>query len=121
MKDFDLSITICSWNTVDDLRACLASLTAIKGEANFEVIVVDNNSEDGSPKMVAEDFPWFRLEEMKQNLGFVGGQNYAAANRREFLLGLARIRTKIRLQQPHPHSPAAASTAARLRFAKWPI
>ena len=81
MKDFDLSITICSWNTVDDLRACLVSLTAIKGEANFEVIVVDNNSEDGSPKMVAEDFPWFRLEEMKQNLGFVGGQNYAAANR----------------------------------------
>ena len=26
MKDFDLSITICSWNTVEDLRACLVSL-----------------------------------------------------------------------------------------------
>ncbi len=82
MKDFDLSITICSWNTVDDLRACLASLTAIKDEANFEVIVVDNNSEDGSPKMVAEEFSWFRLEEMNQNLGFVGGQNYAAFHRK---------------------------------------
>ena len=77
MKDFDLSITICSWNTVDDLRACLASLTAIRGEAQFEVIVVDNNSEDASPTMVAEEFPWVRLEALKQNLGFVGGQNLA--------------------------------------------
>jgi len=78
MKDFDLSITICSWNTVDDLRACLASLTAIRSEANFEVIVVDNNSEDASPTMVAEEFSWVRLEAMKVNLGFVGGQNHAA-------------------------------------------
>ena len=82
MKDFDLSITICSWNTVDDLRACLASLEAIRHEASFEVIVVDNNSEDGSPIMVEKEFQWVHLEKMTQNLGFVGGQNYAAENRR---------------------------------------
>lgn len=82
MKDFDLSITICSWNTVDDLRACLASLTAIRDEANFEVIVVDNNSEDDSPTMVANEFSWVRLEAMSKNLGFVGGQNYGAEHRR---------------------------------------
>ena len=78
MKDFDLSITICSWNTVDDLRICLDSLTSIRQEANFEVIVVDNNSEDGSPTMVEETFKWVRLEKMSRNLGFVGGQNHAA-------------------------------------------
>jgi GT2 family glycosyltransferase len=78
MKDFDLSITICSWNTVDDLRACLGSLTEIRDEANFEVIVIDNNSEDGSPTMVAEEFKWVRLEAMSTNLGFVGGQNHGA-------------------------------------------
>ena len=82
MKDFDLSITICSWNTVDDLQACLASLTAIRDEAHFEVIVVDNNSEDGSPTMVENEFTWVRLEKMSQNLGFVGGQNYAAEHRK---------------------------------------
>jgi GT2 family glycosyltransferase len=81
MKDFDLSITICSWNTVDDLRACLESLHVIRHEASFEVIVVDNNSEDGSPTMVANEHPWVRLEAMSQNLGFVGGQNHAAAIR----------------------------------------
>ncbi len=82
MKDFDLSITICSWNTIDDLRACLASLTTIRDEAKFEVIVVDNNSEDGSPVMVSDEFQWVRLEAMSKNLGFVGGQNFAAENRK---------------------------------------
>ena len=82
MKDFDLSITICSWNTIDDLRACLASLTTIRDEATFEVIVVDNNSEDGSPVMVSDEFQWVRLEAMSKNLGFVGGQNFAAENRK---------------------------------------
>lgn len=82
MKDFDLSITICSWNTIDDLRACLASLMTIRDEAKFEVIVVDNNSEDGSPVMVSDEFQWVRLEAMNKNLGFVGGQNFAAQNRK---------------------------------------
>jgi GT2 family glycosyltransferase len=80
--DFDLSITICSWNTIEDLRACLKSLESVQNEANFEVIVVDNNSEDGSPFMVESDFPWVRLVKMTQNLGFTGGQNYAMSNRR---------------------------------------
>lgn len=77
MPDFDLSVTICSWNTQGDLRACLASLAERQDECRFEVIVVDNNSEDGSPEMVAREFPWTRLFRMGQNLGFTGGQNFA--------------------------------------------
>lgn len=82
MPDFDLSITICSWNTQEDLRACLASLEAVRGEANFETIVVDNDSEDKSAEMVEAEFPWVVLFKMKQNLGFTGGQNYAMERRR---------------------------------------
>lgn len=81
MPDFDLSVTICSWNTQDDLRACLASLWDVRDEAKFEVIVVDNNSEDGSPDIVERDFPWVRLFRMEENLGFTGGQNYAMERR----------------------------------------
>jgi len=77
VPDLDLSITICSWNTVDDLRACLKSLELVEDEATFEVIVIDNNSEDGSPQMVAQEFPWVRLEAMSVNLGFTGGHNHA--------------------------------------------
>ena len=88
MPDFDpdlaLSITICSWNTQADLRACLASLREVAREARFETIVVDNNSEDGSPDMVAAEFPEVRLERMSRNLGFTGGHNHAFAVRRAF-------------------------------------
>lgn len=73
----DISITICSWNTREDLRACLHSLELARGEAEYEVIVVDNNSNDNSADMVAEEFPWVRLERLYQNLGFAGGHNHA--------------------------------------------
>lgn len=77
----ELSVTICSWNTRDDLRACLASLQAVRDEAAFEVIVVDNNSADQSAEMVEAEFPWVRLEKMYKNLGFAGGHNHAIAMR----------------------------------------
>ncbi len=82
MPDFELSVTICSWNTQSDLRDCLASLEAIRDEISFEVIVVDNNSRDGSPDMVERGFPSVTLIRMDRNLGFTGGHNYAFEHRR---------------------------------------
>ena len=81
MPDFDLSITICSWNTIDDLRACLASLRAAKDEANFEVVVIDNASKDGSADMAETEFPEFRTLRQTKNLGFTGGHNLAIRER----------------------------------------
>lgn len=81
MPDFDLSITICSWNTQEDLRDCLRSLEQVRDEVRFEVLVVDNNSEDGSPEMVAVEFPWVRLFPLAENLGFTGGQNFLLERR----------------------------------------
>ncbi|MBI1757530.1 MAG: glycosyltransferase family 2 protein [Fimbriimonas ginsengisoli] len=81
MPDFELSVTICSWNTLAELEECLCSLEAALQETCFEVIVVDNNSEDGSPEMVERRFPWVRLYRMGQNLGFTGGHNFALAQR----------------------------------------
>lgn len=78
----ELTVTICSWNTRDDLRACLRSLEEVRSEAEFEVIVVDNNSGDFSADMVSEEFPWVRLERLFKNLGFAGGHNHAIALRK---------------------------------------
>ncbi len=78
----DLSITICSWNTVDELKICLESLNACRSEWNFEVIVVENNSADFSAEMVAEHFPWVRLLRQYQNLGFCRGHNLAIKERK---------------------------------------
>jgi hypothetical protein len=82
MPDFDLSVTICSWNTLEDTRACLVSLEKIRDEASFEVIVIDNHSRDGSPDMIEKEFPWVRLFRMDQNLGFTGGHNFALEHRK---------------------------------------
>ncbi|MBS1722068.1 MAG: glycosyltransferase family 2 protein [Armatimonadetes bacterium] len=83
MPDLSLTVTICSWNTVNDLRACLASLRE-ESETNrdFEVLVIDNASSDGSPDMVESEFPEFRQLRQSENLGFTGGHNLAIQERR---------------------------------------
>jgi len=77
MPDFDLSVCICSWNTREDLRACLASIQEVRGECALELIVVDNASEDQTAEMVEQNFPWVRLFKMDLNLGFGKGHNIA--------------------------------------------
>src|SRR5512138_2891102 len=47
----DVSISIVSLNTSDMLRACLNSLFQAAARVTFEVIVVDNGSQDGSREM----------------------------------------------------------------------
>jgi hypothetical protein len=81
MADLQVSVTICSWNTIADLQQCLQSLEAIREEVPFEVLVVDNSSTDKSPNMVMNNFPWVRLFPMEKNLGFTGGHNYALGQR----------------------------------------
>lgn len=78
MPAFDVSVTICSWNTKEDLRRCLASLMEQEG-VNLEVIVVDNASEDGSPEMVESEFPEAILIRNQTNVGFGAGHNLAFA------------------------------------------
>jgi len=74
----DLSIVIVSYNGREHLRRCLASLAAHPPAAESEVIVVDNDSRDGSAPMVASEFPHVRLLRMPRNLGFAAGANRGA-------------------------------------------
>lgn len=75
----DLSIIIVSWNTKEVLRQCLQSVAVGLGALRAEVFVVDNASHDGSPEMVREVFPHFRLLENERNLGFAAANNQAIA------------------------------------------
>lgn len=72
-----LSIVIVSFNTREVLRDCLVSLDEVKSELDFETIVSDNGSSDGSVQMVKKDFPGVKLIENKANLGFSKGNNVA--------------------------------------------
>jgi GT2 family glycosyltransferase len=47
---------VVTWNRRDLLRSCLQSLTRQNLNQPFEVVVVDNGSDDGSPEMVLKDY-----------------------------------------------------------------
>lgn len=54
--------------------------------ATLEVIVVDNASEDDTPRLVREHFPWVHVLASEKNLGFTGGNNLGfAASRGRFV------------------------------------
>lgn len=72
---FDVSIVIVSLNTRDVLRECLESVRRESRSFQVQIIVVDNNSRDGSPEMVERDFPEALLIRNQVNLGFGGANN----------------------------------------------
>jgi N-acetylglucosaminyl-diphospho-decaprenol L-rhamnosyltransferase len=71
----ELTVIILSWNTRDLLEKCLHSLLSWTSRADFEILVIDNGSSDGSQQMVMKNFPQVQLVENKKNLGFAGGNN----------------------------------------------
>lgn len=72
-----LSIIVVSYNTIDLLRDCLLSVYRHGECFTFEVWVIDNASRDGSPYMVASEFPQVHLIRNDTNLGFAAANNQA--------------------------------------------
>lgn len=70
-----LSIIIVNWNARDVLRDCLQSVYAQTSSIEFEVIVVDNHSADGSVEMVRKEFPQVILLAESHNHGFAKANN----------------------------------------------
>ena len=71
----DLSIIIVNWNTRDLLRDCLASVVDQTRCSAYEIIVVDNDSSDGSVEMVRGEFPDVVLIVNETNVGFAAANN----------------------------------------------
>ncbi len=76
----DLSVIVVSYNTCHLLDECLMSLAdADAPSGGVEIIVVDNGSSDGSPKMVADRHPHVRLIASNVNRGFSAANNQGSA------------------------------------------
>ena len=75
----DVSIIIVNYNTRDLLKDCLISIYKHTTEINFEVIVSDNGSVDGSIEMLKQEFPQVVLIENNANLGFGTANNRGLA------------------------------------------
>jgi GT2 family glycosyltransferase len=84
-----LSIIIVSWNVKDDLLVCLRSLYENRPQADFETIVVDNASTDGTVDLLKKQFADLILIANTENRGFAAANNQAikiAKGRYLFLL-----------------------------------
>jgi GT2 family glycosyltransferase len=70
-----LSVIILCWNDLKVITDCLKSIFEQTNEMEFEVIVSDNGSTDGSVKLVREKFPEVQVVENRANVGFAKGNN----------------------------------------------
>lgn len=71
----DLTVGIINWNTKDLLKSCLAGVYKEEFFEDSDLVVVDNNSIDGSQEMVIEKFPRASLIANDDNLGYAAAAN----------------------------------------------
>jgi hypothetical protein len=78
-KQAKIAIIVLNWNTYELTQKCLNSLSKIS-YANFQIILVDNGSQDGSGVKLNREFNPAKYFSNSKNLGFTGGNNIALQN-----------------------------------------
>jgi GT2 family glycosyltransferase len=73
-----LSIIIVSWNVKDIVCGCLDSIISHPAVFPYEIIVVDNASQDGTPECIRKKYPQIRRIENTENYGFARANNQGA-------------------------------------------
>jgi len=76
----EITLIITNWNGSNLLRECLPTiLEAVRSDRHhcYEVMVIDDCSNDNSLGILADEFPEVRTEQTPQNLGFQEANNYA--------------------------------------------
>ncbi len=71
-----VSIIVVSWNAVELLQEFLPTVAATD-YSNFEIVLADNASEDGSGQWVQNNLPEVRIVRHDRNYAFAGGNNRA--------------------------------------------
>jgi GT2 family glycosyltransferase len=71
----ELSIIIVNYNVKEFLQNLIHSIYKAGENLSYEIIVVDNASDDGSVEFVQEKFPDVKLISNKENLGFSKANN----------------------------------------------
>ena len=112
-----VSIIIPTWNGKHHLALCLPSLAAQTYDP-FEIIVVDNGSEDGTVAWLRAGWPHVRVVSLPENRGFTGGVNAGLAEARGEWLALLNNDTAaeptwlaeaVAAAQRHPQAGMVAS------------
>lgn len=77
MSSPDVSICMVTWNSRDQVDQCLASLYRYSYGVFFEILLVDNASDDGTVELVQSKYREVRVFPQSKNLGFARGNNLA--------------------------------------------
>jgi len=91
----DLAVVVASYNVAALLAECLESIETARGALEVEVVVVDNDSSDGSQEMVSVSYPDVRLICNDVNEGFAKANNRAIKETRARYVLLLNPDTKI--------------------------
>ena len=84
-----IHLIVLNWNDKELSRKCLSSIEKVS-YSNYEVLIVDNNSEDGSVEFFKQHFPNYDILALKDNLKYAGGNNaavdYLQPNEEDYLV-----------------------------------
>jgi hypothetical protein len=72
-----ISVIVLNWNGMKWLQICLSSILGQDAGEDFEVLLVDNSSTDGSVRYAEKNFPSAKVVELGRNYGFAEGNNKA--------------------------------------------
>jgi GT2 family glycosyltransferase len=79
MEKPSVTVIVLNWNGKDLTIECLESLKQVN-YSNFNILVVDNGSTDGSVELLKEKFPEVSILVLEKNLGYAGGNNRGFAS-----------------------------------------
>lgn len=118
-----VSVVIVNYNGQHHLQRCLPSLAATES-VEFETILVDNGSSDGSVSWVQANFPWVRVLPLRRNLGFGAANHRGIAEARAELVALLNndtvvepgwLRHLVATLEQHPEAVAVCATLLLLQ------
>lgn len=97
MKKPKVSVMVLNYNGKEHIEECLHSL---KGQSytDYEIVLVDNGSTDGSLEYVKENFPPVHVVPLDRNYGFAEGNNRGVVHARGDLLAFLNNDTRVEKQ-----------------------
>jgi GT2 family glycosyltransferase len=121
----ETSVIVINMNGLQFLQACFSTLGR-QIYTDFETLLVDNGSTDGSVKFVKENFPHVIILELGRNFGFGGGNNQGIKAARGKYIALLNNDTEVHenwlaeLVRGIKSDPIVAMCASKLVFADNP-
>lgn len=72
---YELSISVVTYNSEKEILNLLKSIYKFSSNISFKVFVIDNDSKDGTVKLIENNYPEVEIVKSKKNIGFGRAHN----------------------------------------------